>query len=87
MGAKVRVCKSILYLEVFPLQHTRSKCFILVSSAEFETGSVGNGCHLTPLMISKDDHYCADKYFLNVFLRQLTFFLKCFINNWCNSEN
>lgn len=87
MGANVCIFKSILHLEIFPLQHTRSKCFILLSSAEFEIGSVGNGCHLTPVMVSKDDPYCADKHFLNVFLMQLTFFLKCFINNWCNSEN
>lgn len=87
MGANVHVCKSILHLEIFPLQHIRSKCFILVSSAEFEIGCVGNDRHLTPLLISKDDDYCADKHFLNVFLMQLTCFLKCFINNWCNSEN
>jgi len=87
VGANVHIFKSILYLEIFPFQHTRSKCFILVSSAELEIGCVGNGCSLTSLMISKDDHYCADKHFLNVFLTQLTFFLECFINNWCNSEN
>lgn len=49
-----------------------------MSSAEFDLGCVGNCCHLTPLMISKDDYYCADKHFLNVFLMKLTFFSKVF---------
>lgn len=80
--ANVHVCKSTLDLEIFP----RSNCFLL-SSAEFEIGCVGNGCHVTHLMNSKDDHYCAEIHFLNVFLMQIAYFLKCFINNWCNSKN
>lgn len=80
--ANVHVCKSVLYLEIFP----RSKCFLLLSSAEFEIGCLGNGCYLIHLMNSKDEHYWAEKHFLNVFLLQIAYFLKCFINNWCNSK-
>lgn len=78
--ANVHVCKSVLYLESFPV-------FLLLSSAEFEIGCLGNGCHLTHLMNSKDGHYCAEKHFLNVFLMEIVYFLKCFINNWSNSKN
>lgn len=69
-------------LEIFP----RSNCFLFLSSPEFEIGCLGNGCHLIHLINCKDDHYCAEKHFLNVFLMQIAYFLKCFINNWCNSK-